>query len=136
MQDLRSKRQEVRSKKKPIKSYKDLKVYRLSYKLAIEIFHLSKKFPKEEIYSLTAQIRNSSRSVPANIAEGWAKRRYEQVFKRHLIDAIGSCEETKVWLDFSYDCDYIKSNEHKNFSVRYEEVSKMLNGLLEKWQTF
>ena len=59
-----------------------------------------------------------------------------QEVRGKMQEARGSCEETKVWLDFSYDCDYIKSNEHRNFSVRYEEVSKMLNGLLEKWQTF
>jgi len=128
--------QEARSKKRPIKSYKDLEVYRLSYKLAMEIFYLTKKFPKDEMYSLTSQIKNSSRSIPSNITEGWAKRKYEQVFKRHLVDAMGSCEETKVWLDFSFDCGYIKSDEHNSFSIRYEEVSKMLNGLIEKWQTF
>jgi len=128
--------QEARSKKRPIKSYKDLEVYRLSYKLAMDIFYLTKKFPKDETYSLTQQIKNSSRSVPANIAEGWAKRKYELVFKRHLIDSIGSCEETKVWLDFSHDCDYINNEQHQNYYVRYDEVGRMLCGLFEKWQTF
>ena len=111
-----------------IKSYKDLKVYKLSYKLAMEIFWMTKTFPKEELYSLTSQIRDSSRSVPGNIGEGWAKRRYENIFKRHLIDAIGSCEETKILLDFSLDCKYIPGVDHKNFMNSYDEVGKMLNG--------
>lgn len=119
-----------------IKSYKDLEVYKLSYRLAMEIFLLTSKFPKEEVYSLTSQIRNSSRSIVANIAEGWAKRRYENIFKRHLIDAIGSCEETKVWIDFSEDCKYISNTEHQRLVQNYEELGKMLNGLLQKWHTF
>ncbi len=81
-----------------VRSYEDLKVFQLSYKLATEIFWLTKDFPKEEIYSLTDQMRRSSRSIPVNIAEAWAKRKYENVFKRHLIDSVGSCDETKVWL--------------------------------------
>ena len=119
-----------------IRSYKDLEVYKLSYKLAMEIFSFTGKFPKEETYSLTSQIRNSSRSIVANIAEGWAKRRYENVFKRHLIDAIGSCEETIVWIDLSKDCKYISDSEHERLVQNYKELSKMLNGLLHKWHTF
>lgn len=119
-----------------IRSYIDLKAYTLSYSLAMEVFHISLKFPKEEIYSLSSQIRNSSRSVSANIAEGWAKRRYENVFKRHLVDAIGSTCETIVWLDFASDCKYIDNSDHLKLSENYKEVGKMLNGLHENWQTF
>ena len=119
-----------------IQSYKDLKVYSLSYSLAMEVFNISISFPKEEMYSLTAQIRDSSRSVPSNLAEGWAKRRYANVFKRHIIDAIGSACETKDWLDFALDSKYIKSDIHSNLFNNYEEVGKMLNGLLENWKTF
>ena len=71
-----------------------------------------------------------------NIGEGWAKRRYENVFRRHLIDAIGSCDETKIWLDFSLDCKYISDKGHKKLIDNYDEVGRMLNGLFEKWQTF
>ncbi len=78
----------------------DLEVYRLAFDLAMEVFELTKKFPKEEKYSLTDQIRRSSRSVPINIREGFAKRRYENLFIRHLNDAMGSSEETRGWLDF------------------------------------
>ena len=119
-----------------IKTYKDLEVYKLSYKLAMGEFWATKKFPKDELYSLTTQIRDSSRSVPANIGEGWAKRRYENVFRRHLIDAIGSCDETKIWLDFSLDCKYISDKECKRLIDSCDEVGRMLNGLFEKWQTF
>jgi len=122
--------------KKTVKTYRDLNVYQLSYKLAMEIFELSKKFPKEEIYSLTNQIRRSSRSVPVNIGEGWAKRKYENVFIRHLVDANGSCEETKIWLDFAKDCKYISKEEHDNLMSRYNEVGAMLNSLMKNWQTF
>lgn len=73
-----------------IRSYKDLRVYQLSYSLAMELFWLTKKFPKEELYSLTDQLRRASRSMAVNIVEGWAKRHYENVFKRHLLDSIGS----------------------------------------------
>ena len=77
-----------------IKSVKDLKVYQIAYQLAMEIFEITKKFPKKETYSLTDQMRRSSRSVAINIREGFAKRKYEQVFIRHLNDSLGSSEET------------------------------------------
>lgn len=119
-----------------IKTYKDLSVYQLLYKLAMEIFEITKKFPKEEFYSLVGQIRKSSRSVPANIAEGWAKRRYENVFMRHLNDANGSCEETKVWLDFSKDCGYISLDVHTRLYNEYNRVGAILNSLMNNWETF
>jgi four helix bundle protein len=119
-----------------IKTYRDLIVYQLSYKLAMEIFEITKKFPKEEIYSIVTQIRKSSRSVPANIAEGWAKRRYENVFIRHLNDSNGSCEETKVWLDFSKDCKYILIDAHTRLLNEYNRVGAMLNSLMGNWKTF
>jgi four helix bundle protein len=119
-----------------IKTYRDLSVYQLSYKLAMEIFEITKKFPKEEIYSLVSQIRKSSRSVPANIAEGWAKRRYENVFIRHLNDSNGSCEETKVWLDFSKDCKYISPDIYTRLYNEYNRVGAMLNSLMDNWETF
>jgi four helix bundle protein len=119
-----------------IKTYRDLTVYQLSYQLAMKIFEMTKKFPKDEIYSLTGQIRRSSRSVQANIAEGWAKRKYENVFLRHLNDSAGSCEETKVWLDFSRDCKYISSEDNEKMINEYNRVGAMLNSLTEKWTTF
>ncbi|OGD13624.1 hypothetical protein A2V47_06490 [Candidatus Atribacteria bacterium RBG_19FT_COMBO_35_14] len=119
-----------------IKNCKDLKVCQLAYKLAIEIFEITKKFPKEETYSLTDQIRRSSRSVAINIREGFAKRKYEQVFIRHLNDALGSSEETRGWLDFALDCKYISENEHKILDRQYDEVNAMLYSLMNSWQNF
>lgn len=119
-----------------IKSYRDLEVYQLSYALAMDVYRLTKSFPKEEQYSLTAQIRNSSRSVPANIAEGWSKRRYENIFKRQLTDSIGSTDETVVWLDFGLDCGYFLKNKHDELVDRYNETGKKLYKLIENWRTF
>ena len=118
-----------------IKSIHDLKVYRLSFRLAMDIFELSKKFPKEERYSLTDQIRRSSRSVPINIREGFAKRRYENIFTKHLTDALGSSEETRGWLDFALHCKYITEEEHRDTDSGYDEVNAMLFSLIETWKT-
>ena len=117
-----------------IKNVKDLKVYNLAYQLAMEIFEISSKFPKEELYSLTNQIRRSSRSVPINIREGFVKRHYKQVFVRHLVDALGSSEETRGWLDFSLDCKYISKEEFKGLDSRYDEVNAMLFSLKQRWE--
>lgn len=119
-----------------IKKIFDLKVYNLAYELAMEIFEITKRFPKEETYSLTDQIRRSSRSVAINIREGFAKRKYENVFIRHLNDSLGSSEETRGWLDFSRDCKYIKNEDHKNLDKRYDEVSAMVYTLMNKWQNY
>jgi len=122
--------------KTPVRTYRDLNVYQLSYKLAMDIFEITKIFPKDEMYSLTSQIRRSSGSAPSNIGEGWAKRKYENVFLKHLNDATGSCEETKIWLVFSKDCGYITAEEHDKLTNGYNEVGAMLNPLMKNWQTF
>lgn len=88
-------------------SFKDLIVYQKAYKLAMEIFEISKGFPKEELYSLTDQVRRSSRSVTSCIAESWAKRRYEKAFISKLTDSLGEEFETENWLDYSVDCKYL-----------------------------
>ena len=118
-----------------IKSISDLKVYRVAFELAMKVFELTKKFPKEETYSLTDQIRRSSRSVPINIREGFAKRRYENVFIRHLTDAMGSSEETRGWLDFSLGCGYINRDEHDSLDIKYDEVNAMLYSLMNSWKS-
>lgn len=91
---------------KLIRSHKELEVYKLAYKLAMEIYKPSKSFPGEERYSLTDQIRRSSRSVAANLAEAFRKRRYEKAFVAKLSDSEGEAAETQTWLDFSRDCGY------------------------------
>ena len=97
-----------KDKKSKIRSVRDLKVYRKAFDLAIEIFELTKKFPKEETYSLTDQIRRASRSVCSNISEGWRKRRYKAVFLNKLTDAGQEAAETQTWLEFSLHCKYIR----------------------------
>ncbi len=87
-----------------VKGYRELEVYKLSRQLAKEIFEVSKKFPKEEMYSLTDQVRRSSRSVGAQIAEAWAKRKYEKHFVSKLTDADGEQQETQHWIETSLDC--------------------------------
>ncbi|MDD5454293.1 MAG: four helix bundle protein [Candidatus Ratteibacteria bacterium] len=111
-------------------------MYQKAYTLAMEIFEITKKFPKEETYSLTDQIRRSSRSVAINIREGFAKKKYDQVFIRHLNDALGSSGETRGWLDFSLDCKYISKEEHVKSDSKYDEVNAMTYTLMRKWGTY
>jgi four helix bundle protein len=119
-----------------IESYKELIVYQKAYKLAMEIFEISKEFPKEEKYSLTDQIRRSSRSVTSSIGEAWAKRRYEKVFVNKMTDSLSEENETEVWLDYSFDCNYIQKETHQRILNEYEEVRRMLISIInnsEKW---
>src|SRR4030065_865038 len=97
------------------KGFRDLKVYQLSYKLALEIFEITKLYPKEELYSLTDQIRRSSRSVPSNIAEAWRRRKYVKSFVNKLTDSLTEESETEVWLDFSRDFHYISIEKYDYF---------------------
>jgi len=119
-----------------IESFKDLIVYQKAYKLAMEIFEISKSFPKEEKYSLTDQMRRSSRSVTSCLAESWAKRRYEKSFVNKLTDSLGEENETEVWLDYSKDCKYIQKETHTRILSEYDEVRKMLISMInnpDKW---
>lgn len=118
------------------KGYRDLKVFQLSYQLALEIFQTTKTFPREELYSLTDQIRRSSRSVPSNIAEAWRKRKYPKSFVSKLIDSIAEESETEVWLDFSKDLNYINNEKHLYFISKYDEVARMLNSMIEQPEKF
>ena len=108
--------------KKLIKSHQDLEVYQLSFELAQKIFFESKSFPIEERYSLTDQIRRSSRSICANLAEAWRKRRYEASFISKLSDAEAEAAETQVWLEFSVQCGYLQTESGKKFSEYYDQV--------------
>jgi four helix bundle protein len=125
----------ARGKDVGIKRVKDLKVYNIAFGLAMEIFQLTRNFPKEEQYSLTDQMRRSSRSVAINIREGFAKKRYENVFIRHLNDSMGSSEETRGWLDFSVRCGYIDSKTHETLDTSYDGANAMLYNLIKKWKT-
>ncbi len=119
-----------------IESFRDLKVYRLAFELQQEIFELTKSFPKEELYSLTDQIRRASRSVGANVSEAWMKRRYSAHFVSKLSDADGEQAETLHWLDTSLACGYISDQDHKRLFQKYREIGKMLGKMMnepEKW---
>jgi four helix bundle protein len=126
----------MRKNKHDYSGYKDLIVYKLSYKLAMEIFEITKKFPKEEQYSLVDQIRRSSRSIPANIAEAWKKRQYPKMFVNKIIDAAGEAGETEVWLDISKDTGYLEKDKHKGLISGYDEVNRMLYGMVNKHDKF
>ena len=118
-----------------LKGHRDLKVYQLAYKLAMEIFEISKSFPKEEKYSLTDQIRRSSRSVAANIAEGFGRRIYHAEFKKYLIYSAGSLEESKVWLNFAKDCQYITQEQFNIYNAKADEIGAKLHKLYSNWKS-
>ena len=119
-----------------IKSYKNLEVYTESYDLAMKIFKITRKFPKEEVYSLTSQMVKASRSVPANISEGWSKRNYENIFKQHLIHALGSNAEVETWLQFSLDCGYIDSNTFQKLTDKNSVVGRKITKLHQNWKSY
>lgn len=119
-----------------LKGHRDLKVYQLAYKLAMDIFTASRSFPKEEKYSLTDQICRSSRSVAANIAEGFRKRQYPKMFLSKLADADGETAETQVWLDFARDCKYMHLELHAELIKGYEEVGRMLGTMMSMPEKF
>jgi four helix bundle protein len=109
-----------------ITSFRDLIVYQKAYKLSMEIFNVTKTFPKEEKYSLTDQIRRSARSVTSNLAEAWAKKLYERHFISKLSDSLGEEFETEVWLQYSLDCQYLTIEQYNQIIPEYEEVRKLL----------
>jgi four helix bundle protein len=110
--------------------FKDLLAYKKAFELAMRIFHISKQFPKEERYSLTDQIRRSSRSVCTCIAESYRKRAYPAHFKSKLSDADMENSETSVWLDFTFACEYINGETHLELSQKSEEVGKLINYMI------
>jgi four helix bundle protein len=116
--------------------YKELMVYKKAFDLAMDIFHITNKFPKEETYSLIDQIRRSSRSVCASIAESYRKRRYPAHFISKLTDADTENSETCVWIDFSFACKYITHDEHLSFSERNKEIGKLLGNMINHPQKF
>ncbi|HEY3134857.1 MAG TPA: four helix bundle protein [Blastocatellia bacterium] len=119
-----------------LRGHRDLKVFQLAYKLAMRIFAESKSFPKEERYSLTDQIRRSSRSAAVNIAEGFRKRRYPNMFVSKLADSDGEASETQVWLDFAHDCGYLAQESYTELTAGYEEVGKMLGSMMATPEKF
>lgn len=128
-------RDERRDKNK-INGVRDLKVYNLAFQAAMEIFELSKEFPKEEKYSLIDQMRRSSRSVCSCLAEGWRKRRYKAVFVNKLSDSAQEASETQTWLEFSLACGYISNNIFEKLDDKYEHIFAMLVNMENKVDKF
>jgi four helix bundle protein len=118
------------------RGHRDLKVFQLSYSLAMEIYPETRTFPQDERFSLTSQIRRSSRSVAANIAEGFRKRQYPNMLASKLADADAEATETQVWLDFARDCGYISDPRCKALASGYEEIGRMLHTMIEHPERF
>lgn len=119
-----------------IRSFKDLLVYQKAFEQAMGLFEVTKRFPKAEQYSLTDQIRRSSRSVCTNIGEAWRKRKYPAHFVSKLTDADAEATETMVWLDFSMACAYIDQSVHIEFLAEYEQIGKMLGAMIATPEKF
>jgi four helix bundle protein len=123
-------------KTKRISSVRELEVYRLAFDTAMEIFEITQSFPKEEKFSLTDQIRRSSRSVCTNLAEGWRKRRYKAVFINKLSDAEQEAAETQTWLEFAWKCNYIDKEIFQRLDEKYEHIFAMLITMERKADAF
>ncbi len=119
-----------------LNSAKDLEVYKKAYTVAMRVFAISRKFPPEEKFALTGQMRRSSRSVCLNLREAWAKQRYEAHFVSKLTDSDGECNETDSSLDFAKDCNYITIDEHRALTELNCEVGKMLGSMINNPSPF
>lgn len=120
-----------------IKSHRELRVYQKSIELGMLIYEESKTFPKSEVFSLTDQIRRSSRSVSANISEAWRKRRYEKSFIAKLSDADGEAGETQAWLEYCYRCGYLSKSKYEALLEEYESIIRMIVNMMthsSKWK--
>lgn len=124
----------INMEKKLIRTHRDLDVYKMAFEAAMEIFEKSRSFHIEERYSLTDQIRKSSRSVCANISEAWRKRRYEASFLSKLSDAEAEAAETQVWLEFAFKCGYLSEMILQEFSVAYDNILGKIVSLINNPQ--
>ena len=115
-----------------VRRHTDLEVYQRAFDAAMHVFELSKQFPKDEIYSLTNQIRRASRSVCGNLAEAWRKRRYEKAFVSKLADSEGEAAETQVWLQFAVQCKYIDRNMAAKLYSEYDDIIGMLVNMITR----
>jgi four helix bundle protein len=119
-----------------IQQHTELEVYKKAFDTAMLIFEASKNFPKEETYSLTDQVRRSSRSVCANLAEAWRKRRYKAAFIAKLSDAESEAAETQVWLEFATRCSYLQRDRASHFYPAYDEILRMLVAMINRPQSW
>lgn len=125
-----------RQQRRKAKTHRDLEVYRKAFDAAMRIFELSKRFPKEETYSLTDQIRRCSRSVCSNLAEAWRKRRYEAAFVSKLSDSETEAAETQVWLEFAVKCGYLNRDEGRQLYITYDEIIATIVGMINHPETW
>ena len=114
--------------------YHRLSVYIKSYELALELHKLTLGFPKSEQYELAQQLRKSSKSIPVNIAEGMGKQESQADVRRFMRIALGSCDESRVWLEFAKDLGYLTKQEHMSYDERYQEIGRMLQGLIKRYR--
>ena len=119
---------------KPIRSYRDLRIYQRSYQTALEVHRLTLKFPAFERSELGSQLRRASSSIPINIAEGYGRKRSSDDFRRFLVMALGSCDETSVLLDFSRDLNYLDERTFADLKKKYEKIGKGLNKTIQVWK--
>ena len=117
---------------KLVTRHQDLEVYKKAFEAAMQIFELSKSFPKEETYSLTLQIRKSSRSVCSNLAEAWRKRRYQPAFISKLSDSEGEAAETQTWLESSVRCGYLERQTGRGLFATYDEILSMVVAMISR----
>ena len=119
-----------------IKSFRDLKVYKMALAQATALFMIDNTFPREEKYSLRDQIRRSSRAVNALIAESWARRKYRAAFVNKLNEALGEAMETQAWLDHARECGYINSAQHRELDDAWQHMGAMLNRMIQRADDF
>ena len=119
-----------------IKSFRDLKVYQRALSEAKKIFLITKGFPREEMYSLTDQIRRASRAVGAILAEGWARRRYKAAFINKVNESLGEAMETQAWLDHALACEYIDKKQHRELDDAWQHIGAMLNRMIDRADDF
>jgi four helix bundle protein len=117
-------------------SFRELEVYKRAVQEARKIFFRTKQFPREEVYSLTSQIRRSSRAVSSMLAEAWARGRYQAAFISKLSEAMGEAMETQNWLDHAVGCEFISTDEHAALDDQWQQIGAMLNGMIEKARDF
>src|SRR5262249_1547639 len=115
-----------------ILSFRDLRVYMLAREEAKKVFILTRTFPKEERYSLIDQVRRSSRSVGATLAEAWAKRKYQAAFISKIDDALGEAMETQAWLDHALDCRYISQSQYAEMDRAWQSIGGMLRNMITR----
>ena len=114
--------------------YHRLDVYQKAYQAALEVHRISLKFPDVERYELASQLRRATKSIAANIAEGMGKQSSKADVKRYIYMALGSCDETRVWLEFARDLGYITADEHARFDPMYQEIGRMLRGVIKRYE--